>query len=69
MPNMYKTLIGLRRTNYTYSGLWWDKCEVIKRIESKKPTFALSATLATHHTDNRLGAKHNLYKIEQAFAR
>ena len=29
----------------------------------------LSAILATHLTDNRLDAEHNLYKIEQVFAR
>jgi hypothetical protein len=62
MPNMYETLIGLRSTDYTYSGLWWDKCQTIKRIER-------NSTLATHLTDNHLGAKLNPYKIEEAFAR
>jgi hypothetical protein len=38
-------------------------------IEDQDPRLLLSAILSTHLTDNRLGAEHNLYKIEQAFAR
>jgi hypothetical protein len=38
-------------------------------MENQDPRLLLSAILATHLTDNRLGAEHNLYKIEQAFAK
>jgi Zinc knuckle len=38
-------------------------------IEQQDPRLLLTAILATHLTDNRLGAEHNLYKIEQAFHR
>ena len=38
-------------------------------IEEQDPRLLLTAILATHLTDNRLGAEHNLYKIEQAFHR
>jgi hypothetical protein len=38
-------------------------------IDEQEPRLLLSSILATHLTDNRLGAEHNLYKIEQAFAR
>ena len=38
-------------------------------MQDQDPRLLLSAILATHLTDNRLGAEHNLYKIEQAFAR
>ena len=35
----------------------------------QNPTLLLSAIISTHLTDDRLGAEHNLYKIENAFAR
>jgi hypothetical protein len=38
-------------------------------MEQQDPRLLLSAILSTHLTDNRLGAEHNLYKIEQAFHR
>jgi hypothetical protein len=38
-------------------------------IEEQDPRLLLTAILATDLTDNRLGAEHNLYKIEQAFHR
>jgi hypothetical protein len=38
-------------------------------IEEQDPRLLLTAILAAHLTDNRLGAEHNLYKIEQAFHR
>jgi Zinc knuckle len=38
-------------------------------MEQLDPRLLLSAILSTHLTDNRLGAEHNLYKIEQAFHR
>jgi hypothetical protein len=38
-------------------------------MENQGPRLLLSAILATHLTDNRLGAEHNLYNIERAFAK
>ena len=38
-------------------------------IEDQNPRLLLAAILSTHLTNNRLGAEHNLYKIEQAFHR
>jgi hypothetical protein len=38
-------------------------------VEQQDPRILLSAILSTHLTGNRLGAEHNLYKIEQAFSR
>jgi hypothetical protein len=38
-------------------------------MEQQDPQLLLSAIFSTHLTDNRLGAEHNLYKIEQAFSR
>jgi hypothetical protein len=38
-------------------------------MENQDLRLLLSAILATHLTDNRSGAEHNLYKIEQAFAK
>jgi hypothetical protein len=38
-------------------------------MQEEDPRMLLSVILATHLTDNRLGAEHNLYKIEPAFAR
>jgi hypothetical protein len=38
-------------------------------MEQQDPRLLLSAILSTDLTDNRLGAEHNLYKIEQAFHR
>jgi hypothetical protein len=38
-------------------------------IENQDPRLLLSAILVTHPTDNRLGTEHNLYEIEQAFAK
>ena len=35
----------------------------------QNPRLQLPAILSSHLTDNRLGAEHNLYKIENAFAR
>jgi hypothetical protein len=35
----------------------------------QNPRLLLSAIISTHLTDNRLGAEHNLYKIENTFAR
>ena len=37
-------------------------------IEEQNQRLLLSTILSTHSTDNRLGAEHNLFKIEQAFA-
>ena len=41
----------------------------IVAIMQQNPRLLLSAIISTHLTDNRLGAEHNLYKIENAFAR
>ena len=38
-------------------------------MTQQNPRLLLMAILSTHLTDNRLGAEHNLYKIENAFAR
>jgi hypothetical protein len=38
-------------------------------MEQQNPRLILSALLSTHLTDNRLHAEHNLYKIENVFAR
>jgi hypothetical protein len=38
-------------------------------MEQQDPRLLLSAILSTHLTDNRLGAEHNLNKIEQAFSK
>jgi Zinc knuckle len=38
-------------------------------VETQDPRTLLSAILSTHMTDNRLGAEHNLFKINQAFSR
>jgi hypothetical protein len=37
-------------------------------IETNNPLQLLSAIISTHMSDNRLGAEHNLYKVEQAFS-
>jgi hypothetical protein len=36
-------------------------------METHDPRLLLQAIISTHLTDNRLGADHNLFKIEQAF--
>jgi uncharacterized membrane protein YgcG len=41
----------------------------IVAMTQQNPRLLLIAILSTHLTDNRLGAEHNLYKIENAFAR
>jgi hypothetical protein len=38
-----------------------------KALDEHDPRGLLSAILSTHLGDNRLGADHNLYKVEQAF--
>jgi hypothetical protein len=36
-------------------------------METHDPRLLLQAIISTHLTDNRLGAEHNLFKVEQAF--
>jgi hypothetical protein len=36
-------------------------------METHDPRLLLQAIISTHLTDNRLGADHNLFKVEQAF--
>ena len=36
-------------------------------MESHDPRLLLQAIISAHLTDNRLGADHNLFKVEQAF--
>lgn len=38
-------------------------------VQDQNPRLILSAILVTHLADNRLGAEHNLYKLEQTFAK
>jgi hypothetical protein len=36
-------------------------------METHNPRLLLQAIISTHLADNRLGADHNLFKVEQAF--
>jgi Zinc knuckle len=64
-PKVYGTMIGQiseaskNRIRETVTGS--------EAMETHDPRLLLQAIISTHMTDNRLGADHNLFKVEQAF--